>query len=174
MENENNTAVTAAEAPVFSAETRMTITEYKEYNHIVSEKISKIWIITAVMEIMLAAVGLYMIGKNMSIAIGIFIGAVLFPIFLFFRLDSEAEKVFRSNKLMQNELITMNFYSDRVESSSIMGNSIIEYDKIYRIIETKTHFYIMVAKNQGLIVVKRNCTPQLISFIEQLMKEHTK
>lgn len=44
----------------------------------------------------------------------------------------------------------------------------VQYRQIYRIVETKTNFYIMLSRNQGIIIVKANCLPELIGFLTQL------
>ena len=55
-------------------------------------------------------------------------------------------------------------------SKTEKSESIVEYDKLYKIIETKTNFYLMIADNQGYIVSKANCSQELIDFIISLKK----
>ena len=43
-----------------------------------------------------------------------------------------------------------------------------QYEKLYKVIENKTNFYLMIADNQGYLVLKENCDDNLIKFINDL------
>ena len=51
-----------------------------------------------------------------------------------------------------------------------MGVEILEYSKMYKLIETDTHFYMMIAKNVGFIVPKETMTEKQIEFIKGLKR----
>ena len=46
-----------------------------------------------------------------------------------------------------------------------MGNIKVEYTKLYKVLETKENFYLLIGRNQGIIIEKRNCSDKLIQFI---------
>ena len=59
------------------------------------------------------------------------------------------------------------FYSDFVSWHHKLGDNKIEYKDLYRIIETKDNNYLMIAKNQGLILKKENCSKELQEFLNK-------
>ena len=66
------------------------------------------------------------------------------------------------------------FYEDYFEESHEVGNATIPYDKLDAVIETKTHFYLMIAKNQGYMLAKENMPDGLESFIREQVKSKIK
>ena len=48
----------------------------------------------------------------------------------------------------------------------------LKYSQIFRILETKTNFYLLTAENQGTIIVKKNCSPALIAFLKELKNDY--
>jgi hypothetical protein len=41
-------------------------------------------------------------------------------------------------------------------------------DELYRILETKTNFYLFLAKDQALNIIKANCSQELIEFLQSI------
>jgi len=80
------------------------------------------------------------------------------------------KKNYESNKMWQGIYMVTEFYPDYFCLDTPVGQSQITYDKIYRILETKTNFYILVGKNQGVIIVKEDCPQGLDEYIRQLAK----
>lgn len=93
------------------------------------------------------------------------IAIVIFPLFL----NSNAKKLYYSNKMLQkNGLFTFDFYNDHFEAKTRNSFERVDYSDIARVIESKTNFYIMISLNQGYMIVKNNCSPELIAFITGL------
>ena len=57
-----------------------------------------------------------------------------------------------------------------METNNTLGFTTIPYDKLYRVVETPTNFYLMIARNQGMVIVKENCSAELIAFLQKLGK----
>ncbi|MCH5316831.1 MAG: YcxB family protein [Eubacterium sp.] len=88
-----------------------------------------------------------------------------FPFFL----NKSAEKAYYSNPFLQkNHLQIYSFYEEYLEEKSNDSSAKIEYALIHNIIETETNFYIMIGNNQGYVIIKSNCSPELIEFIKNL------
>lgn len=79
----------------------------------------------------------------------------------------EAKKAYRSNRLMQNAVIEYEFYEDFFVVHSDTGTSKIEYEKLYRIVETKKSLYPMIGRNQGYIIRKEDCSGELLTFLKE-------
>ena len=75
-----------------------------------------------------------------------------------------------TDKMMHNLRLDMTFNENDLKVNNLNGQSVINYDNIYEIIETKTRFYIMVSVNKGYIVVKDNCSKELIDRIRKIKK----
>ena len=78
------------------------------------------------------------------------------------------KEIYNSNKVIQEIESEISFYEDCFEQTNSLGTSKITYDKIYRILENDTNLYIMISKNQGYIIIKENCSQELIDFIKNL------
>ena len=60
------------------------------------------------------------------------------------------------------------FYDTYFIETNEYGNTKLEYSKLHKIIETKTNFYLMLAKNQGFILVKDNFPEGLDEFLRNI------
>lgn len=96
------------------------------------------------------------------------VGAVLFPLILWWELNRVVKGAWRTNQSMQNCEMQYSFYEDRVEQESVLGHSVFMYDKLYRILETKDYFFLMIGNNQGIIIQKREAGTELQQFLREL------
>ncbi len=96
--------------------------------------------------------------------------ALIYPILFLITRNMGVKRVFNSNKVLQNAVVEFKFYEDHFEETNPSGTSNITYDKLNEIIETKTNFYLMIAKNQGYIVIKQNAPEGLIELIQSKKK----
>ena len=94
--------------------------------------------------------------------------ALLYPILIWLLQCRQIKKIFKSNKVIQNEEVTFEFYDTYFTEEYPRGNSRLEYNKLYKIVETKTNFYLMIAKNQGYILVKENFPEGLEEFLRTI------
>ena len=70
---------------------------------------------------------------------------------------------------MKDLEVDFEFYNDYCVYKCKLGETKIEYKDLYKIIETKTNFYLMIAKNQGIILKKENCNEELQKFVRKLI-----
>lgn len=96
---------------------------------------------------------------------------VLFPIVHVIFRKMSLKKYYNSNKMLKDITQEYEFYKDYFITKNTNSEAKIEYDKIYKIIKTKTNFYIMIAQNQGYIISKEVCTDELIKFLDNLNKK---
>lgn len=108
----------------------------------------------------------YKVFSNISYALAFAsISTVIFILRLYFKKKSNIKNYWDTNKLMKNKIEKYSFYNHCFKSSSKIGYSEINYDKLYKIVETDSNFYFMIAINQGFIIVKDDCSDELIDFI---------
>ena len=70
--------------------------------------------------------------------------------------------------LQKNGLYTYSFYENYFEAKTNNSFTKFDYEDIFSVIESKTNFYIMKSPNQAHIIVKNNCSPELLEFISNL------
>ncbi|MCR4617053.1 MAG: YcxB family protein [Lachnospiraceae bacterium] len=121
-----------------------------------------------VCEVLFAAIIVYSVVNRhlLTVIVG---GAaiVLLPLLIFLRLHLSAKKEYESNKLYQNSVATYKFYEDKIEAASDRGTSYLLYDELYKVVETKTNFYLFFSKRQCLNIIKANCSEELILFLRE-------
>ena len=98
----------------------------------------------------------------------LFIFAVIYPLILFAIQENNIKKVFNSNKIVQNIDVHYEFYENYLMEKNENGEMKVEYSKLDEIIETKTNFYLMVAKNQGYMISKADMPSGLDEFIRKI------
>ncbi|MBQ8540645.1 MAG: YcxB family protein [Clostridia bacterium] len=91
---------------------------------------------------------------------------VVMPIFV----EYTFRKAYKSKKFNGGEII-MHFYEEHVESEGTKGTTKFLYKNLYKVVETKTSFYIMMGNNMGFIVMKENCSEELCEFIRNIKKD---
>ena len=108
---------------------------------------------------------------------------VFFAIFLFLSTPfflalykKRGEKEIRSGwdtnqSLYEGIEITIEFYEDYFEQTTELGTMKVNYDKLYKICEQPEYFYLMVSKNQAVIVEKAVCEEGLIDFLREKMQD---
>ncbi|MDD3039326.1 YcxB family protein [Bacteroides sp.] len=87
-------------------------------------------------------------------------------------MDLKAAKAFDLNKVNKDLETQICFFNDHYETTDEKGCSNIPYSNLYKIIETDTNLYLMYCKNQGVIIVKSNCSTDLIEFVHSIKSEY--
>ena len=70
--------------------------------------------------------------------------------------------------MVQNVDVHYEFYEDFLVEKTENGEMKVEYSKLDEIIETKTNFYLMIAKNQGCMISKTDMPSGLDEFIRKI------
>ena len=161
--------------PLFTTQTAYTYEEYKKFNFSVMKikKMAVLFAVTIILYLLVILGWIFIPNNSMSDNFIYIIGIlILVEIILVIFIPINIKSTYRSNKTMMNGSdVKIDFYNDHFEEASIKGTAKVDYKDLYKIIETKTHFYLMLAKNQGGIIIKQNCTPELIAFLQELKKK---
>lgn len=163
--------------PLFITQSVCTYEEYKRFNlaimnlrNVISIFAGNI-VLLALMAVTIS-VTRTMYGYSNPISRFFFFLAVALLLFcLLFLLATllSIKTTYDSNRAIQkNPVSTVYFYNEYLTEANVNGTTILAYADIYKIIETKTNFYIMLARNKGVIIIKQNCTPELIIFLQNL------
>ena len=155
MDNENI-------QPLFKTSIKYTYEQYKAFT-------KAIYIYVYKVHIMLGAVSaallfIFVLWKNYFALLA----AVLFPLFFIYFMNRETKKIYESNRVLKDNFSQFNFYDSYFQQINSVSRSDVKYSDIYKIVETDTNIYIMVAKNEGYILLKNNCSKELICFLSTL------
>ena len=150
---------------LYRTTTKFTLEEYKKFNRAVFLRKKKILLI-------ILAELLILVGGILSQEKYLIIFAILYPFILVWMMNCSVKRVFNSNKVTQNTDVTFEFYEDHFEQKHESGNAKIQYSQLDEIIETKTNFYLMIAKNQGYMLLKANMPEGLEEFLLKLKSAH--
>lgn len=161
----------------FETRTELTLEEYKRFDkwmHKNLTSMNRIFTIAKIILIALCIVLAVFSWKNgdMIRTIGELILAVLiFPVFSLVHTIS-AQRTYQMIHKQQDGAVQMyRLYPDHMEQVRKQGNTQIAYDKLYRVAETDTNFYLMLSKMQGVILVKTNCDDKTIAFLHTLAQQ---
>lgn len=146
---------------LYKTKTINTFEEYKRFTWVLFLRKRTI-IIFAIFEILF----LFFAWTSESIIYLFF--ALLYPLLIWLLQRRQIKKIFKTNKVLHNEEVNFEFYDTYFTEEFPYGNIKLEYNKLYKIIETKTNFYLMIAKNQGVILVKENFPEGLAEFFRNI------
>ena len=80
----------------------------------------------------------------------------------------EAKQIYNANREFYDAEQIIEFYPDKMIRKSPIVRTELDYTNIYRINETKTHFYILQSKTSAYCIKKENCSKELCEFIRGL------
>ncbi len=157
--------------PLYTTQFAYTLDEYIKYNNAVlksQKSFIAVYIIFSLFSFALGALSYHMI-KNIvfSIFFALFffiIFAIEFPV----ALKKSAKKAYYSNKTLDKNISNYEFFEDKIKETDLHSINTHKYSELTKIIETKTNFYLMIDNARGYIIVKDNCSPELIAFLSEL------
>ena len=150
-----------AKEPNFQTQTRYTFSEYKKYYNAVLWKIRKTPYIVLLLEVVL--LGITYFTRDMTYILG----ALMVPIVFRIVFSINAKTNYAKNEKLHDIVFNYEFYGTYLLQKSAMGRVRVDYEKIYKVLETASNFYLMAEGNQGMIIVKENCSGDLRDFIRQ-------
>lgn len=154
--------------PLFTSQTDVTYSVFRKcYNFIVFRK-KRLYFGLLIIIAILLSIGLLTKLFGFYIAIGIVI------ILYFLMQRSMVKRHFQTYKKYGKIIYKYNFYQDYFESDSPISTISIEYNDLYHIYETKTRFYFMLSQKQAIIILKNNCSKELIDFLHIKKIERSK
>ena len=159
MDKENS-----VQHPLFKTSIKYTFEEYKGFTKAIYRYVYKVHIMLLV--IIVALLILFAITKNFMAILA----AVAFPLFFVYFMNREIKKVYESNRVLKDNFSVFDFYDKYFEQTNAVSHSVVKYSDIYKIVETDKNIYIMVAKNEGYILLKSNCSKELIEFLKNIKK----
>ena len=170
MEKKEQATVTEMiQTPLYEADSEYTYEAYEKYSKTLGRKINHFNTYRIVMTtgFLALAVIWYFLG-NMQLALILFFAGLCLPFALTLKQNQAIKKGWNSNSAIQGLKSHYEFYSDHMEQKNSTGNLKLEYSKIYRVVETEDAYYILVGRNQGMMIQKKDCSQELCEFLTKL------
>ena len=97
------------------------------------------------------------------------VAVVALPMVLDIMMKKQVTKAYSDNtNTIRRYNTSLTFYNNYYEGHSELGDNKYLYEELYKIIETPTNFYLMLSPQHGSIVIKENCSDELLMFLDQL------
>ena len=95
-------------------------------------------------------------------------GALLVPLIFKFMFYFQEKRAYKRNPQLHNMMMYHRFYDNYIEQESKLGVVTIYHYQIRDVLETKTNYYLMTANNGTIMIVKENCSMELLEHLRQL------
>lgn len=145
---------------LYEANMTYTFGEYKTY--------AKTNFLRQVVPVFLVMEALFLVSALYSRSFFLAVIGLVWVGVLFLLQNRQVKKMYATNKLAQNMKIRFQFGEEALVENTENGQFTVYYDKLHKIIETKTHFYLMTAKNQGYMLNKAYFPEGLEDFLRRL------
>lgn len=147
------------------------IKSYNKYN-LYSGIVYKIITALAVLLIIFAIV----VDLSLPLKISSFVIAVAWILEIIFLPNLRAKSIMKSSRISKDAIVEMEFKDANIfmitkKKDDIIGTSVIEYNDIYKICNTKDYIYVYIAKNQAIICSKKNMKGNYKKFLALLKKK---
>lgn len=155
---------------MYETKTKWTYEEIKKLNYASLVAVSRASLVTFIVLqiVLLIGVAVSALLNRDSWIFTFGLACILFPVFLYFSMNRQIKRSYESNKMIQKDVTTFQFRENEFEELSERGNKVIQYDELFAVQETKTNFYLYISKMQAYNIIKANCSPELISFLQEL------
>ena len=117
---------------------------------------------------------LAILNKEIFLSVVILIGLLIYIWYKFIRPTKKIKEETQSNKIKNEYTNTFYFYKYYFRVENPEGKAQISYYKIYKVIETKTHFYIYIARNYAFIISKQGFINSKSEDFSQFIKKKTR
>lgn len=148
--------------PLFQSQTKYTFDEYKKYNRLMLYKVRRVNKTIIMFEIILLVLAVVI--RDLTYVAG----ALLVPLIFKLMFYLQEKHAYQKNPQLHDMVMTHRFYEDHIEQESKLGVVTIYHYQIRDVMETSTNYYLLTANNGTIMIVKENCSPQLLEYLEEL------
>lgn len=150
--------------PTYVTDVTMTIDEYIRMAMKVTEKSRRMIVIIA--EIIWIVFGIVaFVMKQYSVTVFLGVTIIAYPLLIDYFYKRKLKKTFDAMPAGQNEHLRYEFYPDHVLLLTNHGEGSYKYSDFVKMLETKEEIILLLSSNQGLLVLKQNCSQELLEFL---------
>lgn len=154
----------------YETEMVMTYEEYKKMGLALRGR-KLLFLSIVVSAVCLILMGISFYAQGYSSAIFCLVLAIAYPALVFVLFFRSLRKNFKSQSTSFDRRAHYTFYEDHMEIQTAIGYSKIAYKDFFRILETKTHFYLLLTINQALAVRKDQSSPEILNILSNLKSQ---
>ena len=165
--------------PLFTVKHQNNEDEFVRFNRAVAakfghKKLALIFVNIMLLFAIVAAVSIMMFTDNMpDIILFFFIALGVYMNYAYtFGMDRRARKLFRQTKVAQDIVNEYDFFDEYFSYRNTNGQGSMAYDKLFKVIETRTHFYLMISKIQGYTIAKAEAPANFTEFMQKKIDEY--
>lgn len=165
--------------PLFTVKHQNNEDEFVRFNRAVAAKFGRKKLALIFVNIMLlcaifAAVSIMMFTDNMpDIILFFFIALGVYMNYAYtFGMDRRARKLYQQSKVTKGVVNEYDFFDEYFVNRNINGQGTMAYDKLFKVIETRTHFYLMLSKVQGYTIAKAEAPANFTEFMQKKIDEY--
>lgn len=165
--------------PLFTVKHQNNEDEVVRFNRAVATQFGHRKLALIVVNIMLlcaifAAVSIMMFTDNKpDIMLFIFIVLGVYMNYAYtYGMDRRARKLFRQTKVAQDIVNEYDFFEEYFVNRNRNGQGTMAYNELFKVIETRTHFYLMLSKVQGFIIAKSEAPANFTEFMQKKIDEY--
>ena len=164
------------EKPLYKTQTENSFEEFRKFNRFLIQPRFRINVIF--FSIIFAwFIGYSLYTNHNNIVIVLITTLLIFYIFFFYifpkQFDNTLQKKWDTMGLSKEEFFYLSFYEKYFEVA--VNNKLFsyKYSSIRKIFRTRQNYYLMMSKNQAVIVIQKNCTSELIYFLEDIKRQYS-
>ncbi len=152
--------------PLFTTNYVYNYEEYKKFSWRLAGR--SLMILVCAYSLVLILLGIFAVNP-----VYIILGLVL-PLVFWLIHSAKIKRIYKSNRIMDKLERVYKFYDTYLTVEDAKSNATVEYSKLYKIIFTKTNVYLMIAKNQGYMLIKKNFPDGLEEHLKQISPKKKK
>ncbi len=154
---------------LYEISSKLTYEEYKRFS--IRLGLKKLLIGCSVLIAYALLASIFWLGFKGSVLVWII--AIVGIVFIWVIYLMRLKRAYNSSPISKNASILYEFYEDNYKVISDGASSNIQYNKLYKIVETKTNFYLMFARNAGSILIKEELPEGLDIFLREIKEKHS-
>ena len=148
--------------PLFESQTEYTFDEYKNYNREILYKVKNVNKTILILEVILLVFAF--VTKDLTYVLGALLVPLIFKLIFYL----QEKNAYRKNPQLHNMVMTQRFYEDHIDQESRLGTVTIYHYQIQNVLETKTNYYLLTGNNGTIMIVKVNCSMELLEHLRKL------
>ncbi len=148
---------------LYETSTVFSFEEYKKFVDATSSRKTNN-ILMAIVSVALVAMGI------LEKSILLIVLAAAYPLLMSFSQKKGLERTYKKNPAMHNSRVDYRFYETCFVKVFGESEDQYDYEKLYKVIETETNFYLMISKTQGFVLIKANMPEGMEDFVRSIKK----
>ncbi|GHV97951.1 hypothetical protein lacNasYZ03_08900 [Lactobacillus nasalidis] len=151
---------------LYVSELRMDLAEYTRMAMKVTEKSRRRIIMIAETIWILAGIAAFLF-RQYDLTVLLAVVIAFYPAAIVYLYKRRLKKIYESMPAIKDDYIRYEFYPDHFLVLTNRGDGDYRYEQIVQYLEGQEEIVLLADQNQGMLLLKKNCSPELISFLRE-------